>query len=170
MYLREWARDIFIFQWNNKKVKTKFSSQVCVEAYSHFTESCACKCEEKFWPSFYFNTFSSFYLCPLWKLYFFSELISYFFSLIIEMTMTAIVVGIPLLLSPVSPPKVRHKIWECPTRLIPSWQSLELKPSQRGLAVCKDIYFLLGKETAKKETSCFFTRVIYLVLQKRKFP
>lgn len=106
----KWARHIFIFQWNNKKVETKFSSQVHVEAYSHFTESCACKCEEKFWPSFYFNTFSSFYLCPLWKLYFFSELISYFFSLIIEMTMTAIVVGIFLLLSPVSPPKVRHKI------------------------------------------------------------
>ena len=92
-----------------------------------------------------------------------------FFSLIIEMTVTGIVVGIFLLLFPVPPPKATHRIWECPTRLIPSWQSLELKPPQWGLVVCKDVYFLPGK-MIKKETSCFFTRMIYLVLQERKCP
>lgn len=75
----------------------------------------------------------------------------FFFSLVNDMTMTGIVVRIFLLLSPAHIPKARHKIWECPTRLIPSFQSLKLKPSQWELIVYEDVYFLTGKEMTKKQ-------------------
>lgn len=53
-----------------------------------------------------------------------------FFSLVNDRTMTGVVVGIFLFLSPACVPKTRHKIQECPTRLIPSFQPLKPKPSQ----------------------------------------
>lgn len=53
-----------------------------------------------------------------------------FFSLVNDMTMTGIAVGIFILLSPARIPKTRHKIQECPTRLIPNIQSLKPKPLQ----------------------------------------
>lgn len=91
-----------------------------------------------------------------------------FFSLVNDMTMTGTVVGIFLLLSPARIPKTRHKIQGCPTRLTPSAQSLKPKPLQSELIVCKDVYFLPGKETKKKEISCLFTGMVSLVLQETK--
>lgn len=84
--VKEETRNIFIFQWKNIKLNTKLCSQVHVEVHFYFTESCAWKCDEKFSLLFYFNTFTSFYLCLLWKLHFFSQLVSYFVSFLWLMT------------------------------------------------------------------------------------
>lgn len=127
-----------------------------VGAHSPFTESCTCKCKGKLWPLFYFNTFIFLSAMSLVKTVFlqWANFLLCFFSLIIELTVIGTLVGIFLLLRPVPSPKdQRHRAWECPARLIPTWQSLWINKTVSTGAMWRSLVPIRKGE--KQRNGCF---------------